>query len=98
MCVVSLSHHTTSGHVEFRKKGQSVYLEYDLNGHRWQERKSVILRGQDRISARNGVPVPRARLSVAEGEKVTVYDEDGVFFGVGQGCADGFRMSFIAEP
>ena len=48
MCVVSLSHHTTPGHVEFRKKGQSIYWEYDLNSHRWQERKSITLRGQEK--------------------------------------------------
>jgi len=48
MCVVSLSHHTTPGYVEFRKKGQSIYWEYDLNVHGWQERKSVTLRGQEK--------------------------------------------------
>lgn len=30
MCVVSLSHHATPGHVEFRKKGQQVYWEYKI--------------------------------------------------------------------
>ena len=62
MCVVSLSHHTTPGHVEFRKKGQSIYWEYDLNGHRWQERKSVTLRGQEKqvlILSAQGYTVPQ---------------------------------------
>jgi len=45
---VSLSHHTTPGHIEFRQKGQSTYWEYDLGSHRWQERKNITLRPQEK--------------------------------------------------
>jgi len=48
MCVVSLSHHTTPGHIEFRQKGHSTYWEYDLGSHRWQERKNITLRPQEK--------------------------------------------------
>ena len=58
----------------------------------------VCLSGRDRMLARNGVPIPSARLSVSDGETVNVYDESGTFFGVGQGIGTEFRMAFIAEP
>ena len=48
MCVVSLSHHTTPGHIEFRKKGQQVYWEYNLDSHSWQERSNFTLRPQEK--------------------------------------------------
>ncbi len=51
-----------------------------------------------RSLARNGVPVPYTRLPVQEGQTVRVYDMSDAFFGVGQGCEDGFRMAFIANP
>ena len=68
-------------------------MDWPLGGYR-----RISLGGRDRAPARNGVPIPCARLSVTEGETVAVYDDTGRFFGVGQGCADGFRMAFIAEP
>jgi len=45
---VSLSHHTTPGHIEFRKKGQQVYWEYNLDSHSWQERSNFTLRPQEK--------------------------------------------------
>ena len=48
LCVVSLSPHNSPGHVEFRRKGQSVYWEYDLVAHQWQERLTLTLRPQEK--------------------------------------------------
>jgi DNA-binding NarL/FixJ family response regulator len=62
MCVVSLSPHTTAGHVEFRKKGQPHYWAYDFQTHIWQEHNEVTLRPQEKqvlILSAQGYTVPQ---------------------------------------
>lgn len=62
MCVVSLSPHTTAGHVEFRKKGQPHYWAYDFKTHSWQEHNTVTLRPQEKqvlILSAQGYTVPQ---------------------------------------
>lgn len=62
MCVVSLSHHDTPGHIEFRQKGQPFYWEYDLDSHCWQEHQNITLRPQEKqvlILSAQGYTVPQ---------------------------------------
>ena len=68
-------------------------MDWPLSGY-----ESICLPETLRSPARNGVPIPLDQLSVGLGQTVRVYNGAGVFFGVGQGCEDGFRMAFIAEP
>lgn len=48
MCVVSLSHHSTPGHIEFHRKGRPTYWEYDLESHCWQQRMIITLKPQEK--------------------------------------------------
>lgn len=62
LCVVSLSAHSTPGHVEFRRKGEPAYWEYDLGSHSWQEHGIVTLRPQEKqvlILSAQGYTVPQ---------------------------------------
>lgn len=62
LCVVSLSAHNTPGQVEFRRKGERSYWEYDFNRHSWQERLIVTLRPQEKqvlILSAQGYTVPQ---------------------------------------
>ncbi len=67
-------------------------MDWPLNEYRRVEMTEPL-----KPLARNGVPIPLNLLSVQPDETVAVY-EAGTFYGMGQGCGDGFRMTFIAEP
>ena len=74
---------------------QKCLLPMDLTLSGYQ---SIRLAEPHRSLARNGVPIPYSQLRVSKGQTVRVYDVCDTFFGVGQGCEDGFRMAFIASP
>lgn len=47
-CVVSLSSHTTAGHIELRKTGQSTCWKYSLESHHWIEKECIMLNEKEK--------------------------------------------------
>lgn len=48
MCTVSLSSQSTPGHVEFHIEGVHKYWKYDLDFHKWEEKKMVQLKQEEK--------------------------------------------------
>ncbi len=48
LCVVSIAGKCTAGNIEFHRKGEQRYWQYDLDVHCWRECETVKLRPQDK--------------------------------------------------
>lgn len=48
VCLVSLSPHSTPGHVEFHIEGGQKYWKYDLDSHKWKEKCIVQLKPEEK--------------------------------------------------
>lgn len=48
LCVVSLSPHTSAGHIEFRMSGDDRIWEYSRLSHKWKEKEKVELTSEEK--------------------------------------------------